>query len=262
MFPVVPFAAALFLAAAASLAAPVAARAAPSRTLTIAAAASLKPALDVLERRFEAANPGVDVRVSLGASGGFVAQLRNGAPFDLFLSADREYPAAVIAAGLAGPSDEVVYAVGRLALWTPPGSPLASGDRGLAAVAGPHLGKLAIANPAVAPYGRAAEAALRSAGVLDAVRDRLVLGQNAAQAAQFAQTGAADAALVPLSLTLLPELRGGRAVELPAGSYPRLEQSGVVLAAARAPDLARAFLSLLVAGEGRALLEQLGYGLP
>jgi molybdate transport system substrate-binding protein len=249
--------------AAAALAWPAAAGArAPERILAVAAAASLRPALDELERRFEAANPGVDVRVSAGASGGFVAQLRNGAPFDLFLSADREYPAAVIAAGLARPEDEVIYAIGRLALWVPAGSPLDIEGRGLASVADPRLRKLAIPNPAAAPYGRAAEAALRSAGVLEAVRDRLVLGQNAAQAALFADTGAADAALLPVSLTLLPGLRDGRVLELPAGMFPRLEQSGVVLSAARDPALARAFLSYLRGPEGRAALARLGYGLP
>jgi molybdate transport system substrate-binding protein len=235
---------------------------APERVLAIAAAASLKPALDELERRFEVAHPGLDVRVSLGASGGLVAQLRNGAPFDVFLAADREYPRAVIAAGLARAEDEVVYAAGRLAVWLPADSPLDLAGQGLAVVADPRVKKVAIANPAAAPYGRAAEAALRTAGLLDDVANRLVLGQSAAQAAQFAASGAADAALVPLSLTRLPGLSGGRVLELPASSYPRLEQSAVVLEAARDPELARAFLALLAGPEGRALLERLGYGLP
>jgi molybdate transport system substrate-binding protein len=233
----------------------------PARTLRVAAAANLKVAIEALASAFEADHPGVGVAVTLGASGTFFAQLQAGAPFDLFLSADREYPRKLVEAKLAeGP--DVLYAIGELVAWTPAGSPLDLEKGGLAALAGPGVKHLAIANPAVAPFGRAAEAALRAAGVLDSLRDRLVLGQSVAQAAQFASTGAADAALLPRSLTLAPELAGGRVSSIPAGSYPRQEQSAVVVAAAAEPELARAFLAFVTGPKGRAILARWGYALP
>jgi molybdate transport system substrate-binding protein len=232
---------------------------APPRTLRVAAAANLKPAMDELTRAFEAAEAGVTVRVTTGASGAFLAQLRNGAPFDLFFSADREYPKKAVAAGLG--TEEVVYAIGRLALWTRSDTGVAV-ERGLAALAEPAVRRVAMANPAVAPYGRAAEAALRSAGVLEAVRGKLVFGANASQAAHFAASGAADAALVPLSLSLAPELAGGRVFVVPPASYPALEQSAVVLRGAKEPALAERFLAFVIGDKGRAILAKYGYALP
>jgi molybdate transport system substrate-binding protein len=253
---------ALFAVAAVALAATPARAGAPARTVAVAAAANLKAAAGELAAAFEAEHPGVRVAVTTGASGSFFAQLRNGAPFDVFLSADREYPRKLVDAGLAAAGGEVVYAIGKLAVWAPSGSRLALDRSGLAALADPALRKLAIANPAVAPYGRAAVAALRAAGIHDAVKDRLVLGENASQAAQFAHSGAADAAIIPLSLTLSPELAGGRVLVIPPATYPPQEQSAVVLAAAREPALAAAFLAFVTRARGRAILERHGYGLP
>lgn len=243
------------------LAAAPAAHAAGAR-LAVAAAANLEPAAVELSRAFEAERPGAKVVLSFGASGAFFAQIRNGAPFDVFLSADREYPAKLVAAGLGAAADERVYAVGKLVVWLPPGSRVDVEGQGLTALAAPVVKRIAIANPAVAPFGRAAEAALRSAGVLDAVRDRLVLGTSVGQAAQFASTGAADAALLPYSLTLEEALAGGKVVPVPDGLYPRIEQSGLVLSSARDPALARAFLAFLCGEKGRAIFARRGYGLP
>jgi molybdate transport system substrate-binding protein len=246
------------LLAVASVAAPAPAR--PASTLSVAAAASLKTAVEELARAFEAERPGLEVRVSLGASGALFAQIRNGAPFDVFLSADREYPAKLVEAGLAGA--ERVYAHGRLVAWRPRRSTLDLERGGLAALADPRVRRIAIANPAVAPFGRAAEAALRAAGVLDAVKGRLVVGTSVGQAAQFATTGAADVAFLPLSLALEPELAGGAVFRVPEALYPRIEQSGAVLSAARDPALALAFLELVSGEKGRAILAKYGYGLP
>ena len=245
-----------------ALASPAGAQAPARRTLRVAAAASLKVAVERLERAFEGETPGIDVVVTLGASGAFFAQLQNGAPFDLFLSADREYPRRLVEAGLAAPGGEVVYAIGDLVVWTPDGSRVPLAERGVAALAGPEVRKLAIANPAVAPFGRAAEAALRSAGFLEAVRGRLVLGQSAAQAAQFAATGAADAAILPRALTFAPDLAAGAVLALPRATYPPQEQSAVVLRAASQPELARAFLAFVTGAKGRAILSRYGYALP
>ncbi len=199
--------------------------------------------------------------MTAGASGSVFAQIVGGAPFDLFFSADRDYPRRLVEAGAASGGD-VVYAVGKLALWTPAGSPLDTSRRGLAALSSPAARRIALANPALAPYGRAALAALRAAGVYDAVTDRLVLGESVAQAAQFAQAGAADAALLPLSLARAPALAGGTTVVLPASSHPPIEQSAVVLRGARAPALAAAFLAFATGPEGRDILARHGYDLP
>jgi molybdate transport system substrate-binding protein len=252
----------LLLAALLAPAIPTRAQVPARQSLTVAASANLKSAIEALVGAFEAERPEVDVRVTLGASGAFFAQIQSGAPFDLFLSADRDYPRRLIEAKLAAPGDDVVYAIGALVAWTPKGSSVDLARLGLPALAGPEVKKLAIANPAVAPFGRAAEAALRSAGIFEAVKERLVLGQGVSQAAQFATTGAADAALIPRSLTFAPELAGGRVFEVPASGYPRQEQSAVVLAAAAEPALARGFLGFVTGPKGRAILARYGYSLP
>jgi molybdate transport system substrate-binding protein len=234
----------------------------PKQTLTVAAAANLKAAADELKAAFEAAHPGVGVALIMGASGAIFAQVQAGAPFDLFLSADRDYPARIVEAKLGAPADERVYAIGKLVAWAPPGSRLDLESRGLAALVDPAVKRIAMANPSVAPFGRATEAALKTANIYDAVKGKLVLGSSAAQAAQFATTGAADVALLPLSLTFGKDLATGRAWPVPAPLYPRIEQSGIVLAGAREPALARAFLAFVTGEKGRAILAKYGYGLP
>jgi molybdate transport system substrate-binding protein len=244
------------------LLAPSARAEAPRRTLTVAAAANLKIAAEELKKGFEAEQPGVEVTLTLGASGIFFSQIQNGAPFDLFLSADRDYPARLVAAGLGAAADERVYAFGKLVAWLPPGSTLDLDKRGLAALTDPRVKRIAIANPAVAPFGRATESALQAASVLDAVRGKLVLGTSAGQAAQFATSGAADVAFLPLSLTFGKELATGKTYAVPEALYPRIEQSGIVLAGAKEPALARAFLAFITGEKGRATLNRYGYGLP
>jgi molybdate transport system substrate-binding protein len=252
----------LALAAFSLLAAPPARAQEGQGTLSVAAAANLKLAAEELKKGFEAERPGSAVALTLGASGLFFAQIQQGAPFDLFLSADRDYPARLVAAGLGEAADEKVYAFGKLVAWLPPGSALALEKRGLPALADPSVKKIAIANPAVAPFGRATEAALKAAGVHPAVKEKLVLGTSAAQAAQFATTGAADVAFLPYSLTFDKELSGGTVVFVPEALYPRIEQSGLVLKAARDPALARAFLAYVIGPKGREILARFGYGLP
>ncbi len=235
---------------------------APDRTLTIAAAANLKPALEQLVEGFAAAHRGVEIRASYGASGTFAAQIRNGAPYDLFLSADAELPARLAADGLADGAP-FTYALGTLVLWVPNGSPLDLGKAGLAALADPAVRKVAIANPALAPYGAASVEALRSAGLEAAVRGKLVQGQSVAQAAQFALSGNAQAALLPLSLAQAPPLSGaGRHLVVPPASHRPIEQAGLVLAASREKALARSFVRWLLGPPGREVLARSGYAPP
>lgn len=234
----------------------------PRSRVSVAAAANLRLVAEELKRAFEADHPGADVALTFGASGTFFAQIQGGAPFDLFLSADRDYPLRLVAAKLAAPADEKVYAFGKLVAWLPPGSRLDLARRGLAALEDPAVRRISIANPALAPFGAATVKAFEAAGVWAAVKGKLVLGASVAQAAQFATTGAVDVAFLPWSLTLAPELSAGAVVPVPESLYPRIEQSGVVLAASREPALARAFLSFVTGAKGRAILARNRYGLP
>lgn len=234
----------------------------PDREVRIAAAADLKFALDAVFAATAASTRGIRPAVTYGSSGSFYAQIENGAPFDLFLSADAQYPRRLAAKGLAD-GEPFVYAVGRIALWVPASSKLDLGTLGLRALLDPSVRKVAIANPRHAPYGRAAEAAMTSLGLFDGVRGKLVLGENVAQTAQFVQSGAADAGIVALSLALAPQMRSaGRYVEIPLESYPRMEQGGMVLRGAREPAAARALRDVLLGSRGRKVLKEYGFFLP
>jgi len=249
---------ALALACLASSSAPRAGEAAPS--LRIAAAANLKPALDEAAGAWRASHPSVELKVTYGASGVFYAQIASGAPYGLFLSADGVYPARLAAAGLA--EEPFTYARGALVVWVPGGSRLDLAA-GLRALLHPSVAKVAIANPATAPYGAAAVAAMKAAGVYDALSGRLVLGESVAQTAQFAESGGAQAAFLPRSLAMGPPLdREGAVLEVPPDTYPPIEQAGVVLKGARDAPLARGFVAWLLGPAGRAVLARHGYGLP
>lgn len=233
----------------------------PVRTVSVAVASNLKPAFEEIASAFQARNPGVVVKATYGGSVVFLAQLQNGAPFDLFLSADSETVAKVVESGLAG-GGPFTYAFGTLVVWVPKDSTLELEQRGLAALLDPGVRKVAVPNPRTAPYGRAAESALRAAGVYEALKGRLVFGQNVSQTAQFAQTGSAQAGLVPLSLAMTPPLSDeGRHWKVPEQSHQPIRQDGVVLKRASEPQLARE-LADFVQGPGRATLERYGYTAP
>jgi len=227
--------------------------------LAVAAASDLQMVMSAISSRYERAT-GQQLRVSFGSSGQFFAQIQNGAPFDVFLSADETYVTGLVASGQAVAGSVVPYASGRLALWArkDKGLNLANGLRSLA---DPGVRRIAIANPEHAPYGRAAVEALRRAGVYDQVRTRLVLGENVAQAAQFAQTGNADAALIALSLTRTPAMQNaGTLVEIPPDAHKLIRQSGVVLTRAADKEGARRFLTFLTSDDIATLLATSGFG--
>jgi molybdate transport system substrate-binding protein len=212
---------------------------------------------------FEKEHPDIKVSVTYGSSGNLYAQLSNKAPFDLFLSADIDYPRKLIEAGLAAKESEFQYAVGHLVVWVPNDSPLDLEALGIRAVVDPFVKKLAIANPRHAPYGRAAEAALKKLGVYDEVEDRLVLGENIAQTAQFVETGAADVGLIALSLALAPALCDkGRYWPVPLDAYPPLEQGGAIMAWAKDQAATQALRDFLMSRQGRTVLKRFGFLLP
>jgi len=233
------------------------------QTLSIAAAADLRFAMEALARDFHASHPAVEVRPAYGSSGNFYAQIRNGAPFDLFLSADMDYPRRLASEGVAVRDSVFVYAVGHIVVWARANSPLDVARLGMRALQADSVQHIAIANPQHAPYGRAAEAALKSAGVYDRLAPRLVLGENIAQTLEFVESGAADVGIVALSLALAPAVRdGGKYWEVPADSYPPVEQSGAILKRAQNPQAARDFRAFLLSPAGARVLRQYGFSLP
>jgi molybdate transport system substrate-binding protein len=228
----------------------------------IAAAANLNFALTEIAERF-VRDRGLRVDLVFGASGTLTRQIQDGAPFELFLAADEEFPNRLAAAGLTRDAG-VVYAVGRLAIFAPKGSPLTVDERleGLARLAKTGgVTRFAIANPEVAPYGRAAVAVLRERGVWDTIRPHLVLGDTVAQAAQFATTGNAVGGLIAYSLVLAPGFadRGTHAV-IPDADYPPLRQRMVLLK--RASPTTTQFYSYLQSETVRAIFRKHGYAGP
>ena len=236
---------------------------AAEREIIVAAASDLKFAMDELAADFQKGHPDVSVRVSYGSSGNFFAQLSQKAPFDLFFSADAQYPRRLEAEGHALADSVFLYAVGRLVVWVPRSLPVDLEKAGLKALLEPNIKKVAIANPRHAPYGRAAEAALKHAGLYASVQPKLVFGENVAQAAQFAESGAADAGLIAYSLALAPAMqKAGRFSPIPLEAYQRMEQGGLILKWTKQEATARAFREYVLGAAGRAILRRWGFSLP
>ena len=236
----------------------VSAAAAPAQTLSIAAASDLQAVLPTLVQRFESQS-GIGARLTFGSSGNFFSQIQNGAPFDLFLSADVEYPRQLVSANLALGDTLYEYASGRLVLWTRKDSGI-DVQQGLRVLTDPHVRRIAIANPEHAPYGRAAVAALRHERLYETVQSKLVLGENISQAAQFVQSGNADVGILALSVALAPALKaGGTYAEIPSTMHPAIRQAAVVLRGAKNQKAARDFLAFLKQPDSMKLLADFGF---
>jgi molybdate transport system substrate-binding protein len=229
--------------------------------ITIAAASDLTFALRDIAGRFEKES-GQSVRMSFGSSGNFYSQIVNGAPFDLFFSADLEYPKRLEASGLAEPGSFYRYATGRLVLWLRADSKI-DVNSGLGVLLDPSIHKIAIANPAHAPYGRAAEAALKKADIYARVANKLVLGENISQAAHFVESGNADAGLLALSLALAPAMTSaGSYYVVPENMYPPIDQGCVILKSSHQKTAAWEFLKFLKRPEIVDLMKQYGFLVP
>jgi molybdate transport system substrate-binding protein len=232
---------------------------APSaQPITVAAAADLKYAFTELADRFEHST-GNKVILTVGASGNLYSQIMNGAPFDLFFSADEDYPKRLADAGLAQPSSLRTYAVGHLVLWVPNNSSLDPGKLQMGMLTQSAVKRIAIANPQHAPYGRAAMAALEHYGLKEKVAGKLVFGESVSQAAQFVQSGNAQAGLIALSLAKSPAMETtGKYWELPLDAYPELRQAVAIMSASKQKKAAQEFLDFVVSAQGAALLKKYG----
>jgi molybdate transport system substrate-binding protein len=230
-------------------------------TLLVAAAADLSYCIDDLAAAFRKEAPQAQVRVSTGASGNFFAQIRNGAPFEVLLSADMDYPRELARLGAADGATLAPYAIGRIALWTADGR--LDVAQGLPLLRDARVTRLAIANPDTAPYGRAAKAALERDGLWAAVQGKLVIGENIAQAAQFVQSGNAQLGIVSLASLRSPRLAGvGRYYLIPDAGLAPIEQGAIVTRRGRDNPLAARFVRFLGSPAARAILERNGFGLP
>ncbi|HEU5403064.1 MAG TPA: molybdate ABC transporter substrate-binding protein [Terriglobales bacterium] len=233
----------------------------PAQQLTVAAAADLQFAFHDLGAQFEK-QTGISVRVTYGSSGNFTTQIENGAPFDLFFSADVQYPQRLVSEGFAEPGSLYRYANGKLVLWVPNGSKVDL-SKGMAALLEPSVGRIALANPKHAPYGRAAVAAMKSTGVYETAESKLVLGENVSQTAQFVQSGTADVGLLALSLAVSPGMAtSGHYVEVPEKDYPVIEQGAAIVKHSKNETAAKKFLQFMKTPAARTILQKYGFTVP
>src|SRR5579863_5188095 len=229
-----------------------------AQEMTVAAAADLQFAMQDVAARFEK-QTGKRVKVIYGSSGNFFQQIQNGAPFDMFFSANLDYPKKLEAAGLTEPGSYYQYAKGKIVIWVRNESKLDLSG-GMQVLLDPSVKKIAVANPQHAPYGQAAVAAMQTEKIYESVKDKFVLGENISQTASFVVSGSADAGIVALSLALSPNMKDkGRYAEIPADEYPPIEQACVILGSSKDKETARQFLSFVKTAAIGDLLKSYGF---
>lgn len=229
-----------------------------AQELTVAAAADLQSAMQQVAGHFER-ETGKPVKVIYGSSGSFFQQIQNGAPFDMFFSANLDYPKKLESAGLTEAGSYYQYARGRIVVWVPKDSKI-NLNVGLKALLEPGVQKIAIANPQHAPYGQAAVSAMQKEGMYDRIRDKLVFGENVSQTASFVVSGSADVGIVALSLALSPNMKDqGRYVEIPANEYPAIDQACVILRSSKKKEIAQEFLAYIKSATVADVLASFGF---
>lgn len=244
-----------------ALALTVSGRLCAAQEITVAAAADLQFAMQEVGTRFQQES-GKTVKLIYGSSGNFAQQLQNGAPFDMFFSANLDYPKQLEAAGLTEPGTFYQYAIGKIVVWVPNDSKLDL-SVGLKALLDPAIKKIAIANPQHAPYGKAAVAALQKENIYDQVKDKFVLGENISQTASFVASGSADMGILALSLALSPNMKDkGRYAEVPAGDYPAIEQACVIMRSSKNKVLAQQFEKFIQSPPVKELFKKYGFAIP
>lgn len=226
--------------------------------ITVAAAADLQFAMQEVAARFQK-ETGKTVKLIYGSSGNFFQQIQNGAPFDIFFSANLDYAKKLEAAGLTEPGSYYQYARGKIVIWVPKESKLDLSS-GMQILLNPSIKKIAIANPLHAPYGQAAVAAMKQDNIYEKVKDKFVLGENISETASFVISGSADVGIVALSLAQSPNMKDkGRYAEVPAGEYPPIEQACVILGSSKNKETARQFLSFVKTAAIADVLRSYGF---
>lgn len=226
--------------------------------ITIAAAADLRSALDEISSRFQT-ETGLHVKLVYGSSGNLFQQIQNGAPFDLFLSANSDYPKKLEATGLSIPGTYYEYARGHIVLLVLSSSSLDI-QQGLKVLLKPTVRRIAIADPTHAPYGQAAVAALKSQGIYDQVSRKIVVAENVTQAASFVTSGAADIGIIAKSLAVLPSARAQtHFIEIPVNEYPPIQQACVLLKSSTKQEAALRFLTYIQNPEASNILQRYGF---
>ncbi|HTJ14650.1 MAG TPA: molybdate ABC transporter substrate-binding protein [Dinghuibacter sp.] len=221
----------------------------------VAAAADLRYAMDSLVATYTRMHPDARIEATYGSSGNFYEQIQNGGPYDLFFSADMDYVVKLKAEGKVY-GNVVRYATGHLVLWS---RSLDPSDKKMQLLTDPAVKKIAIANPAHAPYGKRAVESLEYYKLYDQVKDKLVLGENISQTAQFAATGSADVGLIALSLALSPSMKEGRFWRVPEASHSLLEQGYALLQHGAANTEARNFAVFITTPPAKAVLTRFGF---
>ena len=232
-----------------------------AQEITVAAAADLQFAMQDIAARFQK-ETGKAVKLIYGSSGNFFQQIPNGAPFDMFFSANLDYAKRLETAGLTDPGSYYQYARGKIVIWVAKESKIDLSS-GMQVLRNPSVQKIAIANPQHAPYGQAAVAAMQKEDVYEKVKDKFVLGENIAETASLVVSGSADVGIVALSLALSPNMKDkGRYVEVPSGEYPPIEQACVILGSSKNKETAKRFLSFIKTAAAADTLRRYGFDVP
>src|SRR5215472_6077897 len=230
-----------------------------AQELTVAAAADLQAAMQQVAAHFQK-DTGKSVKAIYGSSGNFFQQIQNGGPFDMFFSANLDYPKKLEENGLVESASFYQYARGKIVLWVPKESTLDL-KQGLNALLQPTVRKIAIANPQHAPYGRAAVSAMQKDGIYDKVKEKFVLGENISQTASFVVSGSADGGIIALSLALSPNMKDkGRYTEIPTSDYPPIDQACVILKSSKNQAEDGRFLDFLKTADAAKILSRFGFG--
>jgi len=231
--------------------------------IRVAAATDLRSCLDALTDAFQVEHPNFDLLPTFGASGVLLTQLKSGLETDLYLSADIAYAHDLAAAGLAAEADVFESGQGRLVIWVRNESPIDVIKLGAEALLDTPVRRVAIANPVHAPYGRAAVAALEHLGLHDRLKEKLAVGESAAQAAQYVESGAAEVGILPMALARGTRLSDrGRFWVVPAEAHPPIRHGGAIHARAIDREATVAFRDFLLSPAGRAILARYGFEFP
>jgi molybdate transport system substrate-binding protein len=232
---------------------------ASAEQINIAVAANFKFAMDEIVEKFKQVNPKDKVEVIYGSSGKLHTQIQQGAPYDLFFSADVEFPRELAKNGFAA-SEVALYALGRIVLWS---TTLDATKMTLESLTNPNISRIAIANPKHAPYGKRAKEALRASGLWDKIKAKLVYGENITQTAQFVETGNAQIGIIALSLVLNPELvNKGNYWLIPDDFHLPLEQGFIITNRAEGNGLAKKFAGYMTSSTTREIMTKYGFLFP